>query len=394
MLDLAEQQRDRGADVRFYGMTHPENDLTFSLSPLPSHVEFEPPPARAGDRARLFARMVWSREALLCLDTALESWRPDVIHCHNIYHQLSPSLLAVAKRRGIPVVLTMHDYKLICPTYQFLDKGALCTACVTGGLRQAAKRACQGGSRAASTAAAVEVWLHRRMGAYAPVHRFLAPSRFLADQMRSAGVFADRIEVLDNFTDVRAVRPQTEPGSGLVYVGRLSQEKGVDCAIRSWGALCSEGRIPARATLEIVGDGPDRQALEMLAHEVAAGRVTFHGRVSKARVSELVRAACATVAASTWYENQPLAVLESFAAGVPVIATRLGGLPEIVHDGVTGWLFERGDDRALKKALEEAVTQPARSRSRGAAARRVAEERFDAHRHVEAIERIYAELVA
>ncbi len=139
---------------------------------------------------------------------------------------------------------------------------------------------------------------------------------------------------------------------------------------------------------------PEPVALEALAEQVAPGRVVFHGRVPKERVSELVRQAAATVAPSRWYENQPLAVLESFAAGVPVISTRLGGLPEIVEDGTTGWLVDLDDRPGLARALEEAVTRPEVSRTRGTAARRVAEERFSPEGHVDAVERLYRELVA
>ncbi len=386
MLDVAARQRDQGHEVRVWGMDHPENDADHVLGPLPSHVEFEPAPDGVLDRVRLAGRMVWSREAKAALGAALDTWRPDVIHCHNIYHQLSPSVLSAADKRGIPVVLTMHDYKLACPTYQFLDKGEPCTACVDGGPWQAAKRACKDGSRAASGIASLEVWLHRRFQAYDPVGRFISPSRFLADQITQAGVYPDRVVVLDNLTDVDATETQAAPGRGAVFAGRLSYEKGVDTLVRAVGEVAGVAPGPL---LDIAGDGPDRAALEKLAEEVAPGLVRFHGRLAKAELMALVRGAVVSVVPSRWHENQPLSVLESFSAGVPVVATTMGGLPELVREGVTGWLVERDDPEQLAKALLEALGDPAEAHRRGSTARRLAEERFAPAVHLRALADIY-----
>lgn len=389
MLDVAERQRGLGHQVRVWGMDHPDNDADHVLGPLPSHVEFEPAPDGVADGLRLAGRMIWSREAKAALGAALDTWRPDVIHCHNIYHQLSPSVLAAAQHRGIPVVLTMHDYKLACPTYQFLDHGEPCTACVSQGPWQAARRACKDGSRAASGVAALEVWLHRRFHAYEPVGRFIAPSRFLADQIARAGVYPARLTVLDNLTDVESTQAQVRPGRGAVFAGRLSFEKGVDTLVRA------VAQMPVGATdgplLDIAGDGPDRPVLEALAAEVAPGRVRFHGRLSKTDLMALVRGAAVSIVPSRWHENQPLSVLESFASGVPVIATTLGGLPELVVDGETGWLVGPDDVPGLTRALLAAVRDPAESHRRGRTARHLAEQRFAPSVHLRKLASVYTE---
>jgi hypothetical protein len=152
----------------------------------------------------------------------LDTFQPDVVHAHNVYHQLSPSIFRPAAQRAIPVVMTLHDYKLVCPTYQFLDRGELCTACVTGGPLQAARRRCKDGSLAASGVAALEVWGHRKLGAYATVSRFICPSTFLADQVRLAGVFPDRLTVIDNFTETEGIARANGLGDRVVFFGRLS----------------------------------------------------------------------------------------------------------------------------------------------------------------------------
>ena len=387
MLDVAERQRAAGHEVAFGGWTTRRTTPTTCWARCPSHVEFEPAPDGPVERVRLAGRMIWSREAKAAMGAALDAWRPDVVHCHNIYHQLSPSVLSAAEKRGIPVVLTMHDYKLACPTYQFLDKGAPCTACVDGGPWQAARRACKDGSRAASGVASLEVWLHRRFQAYDPVGRFVSPSRFLADQIGRAGVYPERVVVLDNLTDVGATEAQVEPGRGAVFAGRLSFEKGVDTLIRAVGEVTGAVAGPV---LDIAGDGPDRAALERLADDVAPGQVRFHGRLVKPQLMALVRGAAVSVVPSRWHENQPLSVLESFASGVPVVASTMGGLPELVREGETGWLVEPDDPGRLAKVLLDALGDPDEAHRRGRAARRLAEERFAPSVHLRALDRIYA----
>ncbi len=236
MLDLAELQRVDGHEVAFFGMQHPDNDVA-SVGRPPRHVEFDPAPSGTVARLGLLGRMVWSVPAARGMAAAIEEFRPDVVHAHNVYHQLSPSVLHAASSRGVPVVLTLHDYKLVCPTYRFLDHDAPCTACVTRGPWEAARRSCQGGSRAASAAAALEVDLHRRFGAYDAVDRFLAPSRFLGDQVAAAGVQAGRVRVQPNFA-VLGAPPEGPPADPrLVVAARLSSEKGVDTLVRAVGAL-------------------------------------------------------------------------------------------------------------------------------------------------------------
>jgi glycosyltransferase involved in cell wall biosynthesis len=229
--------------------------------------------------------------------------------------------------------------------------------------------------------------LHRRFGAYDPVGRFISPSRFLADQISRAGVYPDRVVVLDNLTDVDATDTQAAPGRGAVFAGRLSYEKGVDTLIRAVGEVAGVAPAPL---LDIAGDGPDRAALEQLAEQVAPGQVRFHGRLGKEELMALVRSAAVSVVPSRWHENQPLSVLESFSAGVPVVATTMGGLPELVREGETGWLVERDDPTQLAKALLEALGDPEEAHRRGRTARRLAEERFAPAVHLRTLGELYA----
>src|SRR5262245_61722734 len=193
LFDVARLQERAGDEVAFFGMAHADNDpgLRFEEH-FPSQVDLEPPPPGVRGRIDAAARMIWSTSARRGLAKTLRDFKPDVVHMHNVYHQLSPSVVAACRDAGVPVVMTLHDYKLACPSYQMLDKGRPCDACVTGGPLQAARRSCKDGSRSASTLLAVESWLHRRFRAYDGVDVFIAPSEFLAGVMHQAGVGVGR----------------------------------------------------------------------------------------------------------------------------------------------------------------------------------------------------------
>jgi glycosyltransferase involved in cell wall biosynthesis len=386
LLDVARLQRGAGDTVAFFGMSHPDNepDLPYA-GHFPSRVELDPPPPGLRGRAAAAGRMLWSTSARAGLSRVLADFRPDVVHLHNVYHQLSPSVVAAARDAGVPCVMTLHDYKLACPSYQLLDKGRPCHACVTGGPLQAARRACKDGSRSASSLLAVESWLHRRLGAYDGVRILLAPSRYLAGVLTSAGVYPDRLRVLRHPVDVDRLVPKATPGGGVVFAGRLAPEKGVDVLIEA------AARLPEGVRVDIAGDGPSRAGLEELAQRVAPGRVTFHGRLDAGRLHELIRGAAVAAVPSRWHENQPLAVLEAFGCGVPVVGTELGGLPELIEPGVDGHVVPADDAAALGDALSRTIADPQLAWQMGRAGRAKAARDFSPADHLAGLRAAYAE---
>jgi len=318
------------------------------------------------------------------MDAVLDDFRPDVVHLHNIYHQLSPSILRPLARRGVPAVMTLHDYKLACPTYRFLDHGKICEACLGGRFHHAVLRRCNRGSLASSAVSALELSLHTVTGAYRPVQLFICPSRFIAGRMSAAGVFVERLRHLPHFIDCGGISVRAGAGAGVAYAGRLAQEKGVDVLIEAVALL--EG-----VTLEVAGDGPEREALESLARRLAPERVRFHGALSKKATHDLLRGAALVAVPSRWYENQPMIVLEAFACGVPVVASQLGGLPELIEPGVDGALVPANDPLALAGALRDVLGDPGRAVSMGAAARAKVEERFQTATHLARLDELYSE---
>ena len=383
MLDVAELQADAGHEVAFFGMQHPDNPPQRFAAHLPPFVQLEPPPPGLRRRAAATARMLWSTSARRGIQAVAGEFRPDVAHLHNVYHQLSPSVLRPLAELGVPVVLTLHDYKLACPSYQLLDHGRVCQACLGGRFHRAAIRRCKDDSLGASLVLAVESAAHRALGAWDPVRTFISPSRFMAATMTRAGVYPERLRHLDHFVDARPLPAKTTPGGPVVFAGRLAPEKGVDLLVRAIGML------PAGARLEVAGEGAERARLEALAAEHAPGRVRFHGRLERDRLLGLVRSATVVAVPSRWHENQPMAVLEAFACGVPVVVSDLGGLPELVTPGRDGEVVASGDAPALAAALDRILADPGRALEMGRAARAKVEERFTPERHLSQLERIY-----
>lgn len=383
MLDVAALQRSAGHEVGFFGMDHPENETPQPLGrTFPSFVELEPAPSGwAGIKAS--ARMVWSSSSARGIEQAIREFRPDMVHCHNIYHQLSPAVLRPVSRAGIPCVMTLHDYKLACPSYQMLDHGRPCDACVGHGTWHAAAHRCKSGSLGGSVLLAVESGLHRTFDAYGPVDAFVSPSRFLAAVMVRQGIAEDRISVVNNFTHIPELTQDPVAGEGFVVAGRLSHEKGVDTAIRAIG------RLSSACVLHVAGDGPERTSLERLAAEVAPGRVVFHGRLSADELAPLVRHTRALLVPSRWYENQPMTILEAFAASTPVVVTDMGGMPELVEPGVHGLVVPADDDALLAGALARLDSNPEEAVAMGVAGRRRLEQDFAAAAHLSRLEVVY-----
>ena len=381
LFDVAELQERDGDEVAFFGMTHAENEPGLPYAPhFPSRVDLEPPPPGLRGRAAAAGRMLWSTSARAGLRRVIDDFRPHVVHLHNVYHQLSPSVVAAARDAGVPCVMTLHDYKLACPSYQMLDRGEPCDACVTGGPLQAARRACKDGSRTASTLLAVESWLHRRLRAYDGVGAFLAPSRFLAGVLTRAGVYPDRLHVLRHPVDCDGMAVKPEPGGGVLFAGRLAAEKGVDTLIDAAALL------PPEITVDVAGDGPARAELERR----GAGRVRFHGRLRRAELHDLVRRSGVVAVPSRWYENQPLAVLEAFGCGVPVVGTDLGGLPELITPGVDGEVVPAGDPAALAGALARTLGSADRAWRMGRAGRDKVATHFTPADHLTGLRAAYA----
>ena len=387
VLRLGAALQARGHQVSWFGMQHPDNRVEGEHVELVRHRDYH---AQGAARFRDAASMLYSWEARRRFAALLERARPDVVHVHNIYHQLTPSILDAARQRALPVVMTVHDYKLVCPRYDMLRRGQPCDACVEDGPVACVRYRC-GGSLARSILLASESALHRSRGSYDAVQRFLTPSRFLLGVLQRAGWETHRLQHLPNFAPTpQAPEPHAETErhpERFVFAGRLSAEKGL-------GTLVEALRTLGRGNAVLCGTGPLEESLRQAARALPVGRLEVRGPLAPELLWHEMRRSAFTVLPSECFENAPLAILEAMLQGRAVLASNLGGIPELVEDGVTGMLVEPGDVAAWVAALETAMSAPERLRAMGVKAQQRVVAHFDLEHHVSALESVYREVAA
>jgi glycosyltransferase involved in cell wall biosynthesis len=312
-------------------------------------------------------RVPWNPSARSALAEQLRRERPDVVHVHNTFPLLSPSVLDACRDAGVPVVATLHNYTQICPTGTLYRDGATCTACAGKVPFPAVRHGCYRGSAAASVPVALNLLVNRRRW-WSTVSRFLCISDAQRRTLIANGMPSDLLTVKYNFVDDTDVR-RAGSGEYLLYLGRLAEEKGVRLLMAAWDRIASAGGLGV--PLVIAGAGP-------LSDEVATwarGRadVRFAGLQDKAGCRALIAKAIAVVVPSQWLETFGLVVVEAMAAGVPSVVAGHSSLAELVDDGVTGLTHTPGDAASLASALGQIVRAPS---SLGHAARARYEQEF------------------
>jgi glycosyltransferase involved in cell wall biosynthesis len=333
-------------------------------------------------RAALRARS--NPESERRVQTMLRDAPLDVAHIHNFFPLLSPSLHAALATRGVPVVQTLHNYRLLCANGYLMREGRVCEDCVERGPWNAVRHACYRGSRAQTLVWSDMIAHHRARGTWRQhVDRFAVPSRFAGRKLSAAGIPEDRIEVLANV--VADPGEPAPPAAGAVFVGRLSPEKGVDLLIDAWRA--QGGGAP----LVIVGSGPAEAALRERARDVPG--VRFLGARSHDAALAALREAAFVVVPSRWYEVAPLVALEALACGRPVVAWRGGALGELIEEGRSGLLFDDLTPQSVGTVCARLLSEPALVSRLGGGAR----ERYLEHHAPEAglvaRERLYAAVI-
>jgi glycosyltransferase involved in cell wall biosynthesis len=286
---------------------------------------------------RTGARVVWSGQAAAAVRKRLGQFQPDIVHCHNLFPALSPSVLREASERA-PVVMTLHNYRLMCLPGIFLRDGRICEDCLGRTPWPGVVHGCYQDSVPASFALGASLRLHRHLGTFDRVGLYLAISQFVRTKHLEGGLAPERVVVKPHFAWPGELR-QT-PGEYFLYLGRLSQEKGVATLLEAWHGI--------RAKLLVVGDGPDTTRLRSM----APSNVDFMPTVIPDKARILIRSARAVLVPSLSFEGAGKVVMEAYAAGVPAVVSRAGGLPEFVQDGVTGLLIPPGDVKAWAEAIE------------------------------------------
>lgn len=344
-IDLARLLRGHGWRIALFAMDYPANEPAADDIPLFTAPEVSIDGPAAG-RMRAAGRILGGAGVGDAFRRAIGEFRPDIVHFHNIHSYLSPEVVRIAAKAGIPTVWTLHDYKLICPTYSHLRSGKVCEECLSDPWAVVRHR-CMKQSLAASMLARAEIALWNRDRLQRWTDAFICPSGFMAAQMARGGYDPARLHTLCNFTTsgIRYEKRRRKPY--CCYVGRLSPEKGIDTLLRTVSETPPEG-----ITLKVAGDGPIARELKERYGRCTA--IEFLGRQSVAGINALLSEAAFSIVPSEWYENNPLSVIESLSAGTPVVGAAIGGITELIGDG-DGVMFTPGDDESLRRAMSTAA---------------------------------------
>ena len=370
---LAEGLRASGHEVAFFAMEDPRNE------PCDQARYFVPASdynggASLSAKAREALSIAYNREALRRFESLCRDFHPDVVHMNLVHRQITLSILDAPylTENRIPVVWTSHDYIAVCPSYTMLDgEGRVCDECLSGGFGACVCRRCVKGSRAKSALAAHEARSIRRRRLYERIDRIIAPSEFMRGKLLEGGFLAEKVVAMRNFVDGEVSLwasddfDRTDRESPyLLFFGRLSKEKGVGVLVEAFLSVAE--RLPGWR-LVVAGEGPEGDALRVsLSGRPDAWRVEFVGYKSGDGLKALVAGAVLSAVPSVWRENMPYSAVESFACGTPVVASRIGGLPELVSEGETGFLAEPGDAPSLADAIVRGAGRCADPASYGA----------------------------
>ena len=349
MINLEHLLRSKGHDVRVYAMQYSQNIPCESAKSFASEVSF----SGGGVKGKINAlkRVFGWGDIVPSFKRVLDEFKPDVVHLNNIHSYLSPVVAQLAKDFGCKVVWTLHDYKLVCPSYSCLSKGQNCELCFTGDKRNVLKERCMKGSLVASTIAYLEAVKWNRDALERCTDSFICPSRFMADKMLRGGFSQSKLKVLCNFVDPvkydHLSRLSVDSRQDYYcYIGRMSPEKGVASLLEATSKL----DIP----LKLAGDGP--QLEEFRQRYSQCRQIEFLGRVDADTVCDIISHARFMVMPSVCYENNPLGVIESLCAGTPVLGANIGGIPELIDIDRTGQIYTSGDVSSLRQGIVDMNT--------------------------------------
>lgn len=284
----------------------------------------------------------WSRRTAQEVDALIEEFRPDILHVHNTFMRVSPSVYSVAQRHRVPIVQTLHNFRMLCPQGMLMRNHAVCEDCVGKLPWRGVVHRCYRGSMPQSAISAAMLTVHGRT-LRRDITRYIALNAFAKEMMVRGGFPRDRIDIKSNFVKDPGPPPAPSTRQGLLFVGRLSPEKGV-------ATLCEASKLlPPGMVIDVIGEGPLADQLRGLPN------IRQHGWVAPPEVIRRMQQSRLLIVPSVWHEGGPQTVLEAYACGLPVLASRLGPLAVAVRDGVTGYLFEPGSSHDLARRLQELV---------------------------------------
>ena len=373
---LAKLLQKHGHRVVPFTAANPNNEASEWERYFPRGADFEHP--GAGD----LLRFLYSHDAVKSVQRLLKDTDINLAHFHIYYGKLTASILEVLKKDGIPLIQTLHEYKLTCPVYSHLSNDQICEACEGKHFWRALPKRCNRGSFTRTALSVTESYVSKMLGAVSKFDHFISVSHFLRKKMITHGIPEDKISTVHNFVDVSDITPNFSAGDYILYFGRVHQSKGIMTLI--------EAAVPLTdVPIYIVGDGEAMPEVQRIIEQNGCQHIHLLGFKQGDELRELILNSICTVLPSEWYENCPMSVLESYAYGKPVIGADIGGIPELIVDDVDGFLVPSGEQEALRERLLWMSNHKSEAIEMGRIGRRKMETEFNADIHYEKIRNVY-----
>ena len=352
-FNLAELLRSKGHKVAFFAMQDERNLPDPNSDLFVSNIDFRDLNKRHGitNGVRVLTRTIYSKEARQKFHQIINRFSPDIIHLQNIMGHISPSIILETRKRNIPMVWTLHDYKLICPNTHFLldTTGEICEACSGGRYYQPVLKRCKKGSLLASSMASLEAYSHRLMKVREKIDAFITPSKFLRTKLVANGFIPVKVHHIPHFLPEIFFQVKSKNDNYMLYLGRLTTIKGVNILMEA-SRKVPDIRIRLAGRLE--------EPFKSKFLNLMPNNVEYLGVVHDKELRQLLANSTALVMPSVWYENQPFSILEAFACKKPVIASNLGGMKELVAHKERGLLVHPGNVDALAEAMLRLAESP------------------------------------
>ena len=332
---------------------------------------------------QMLTRSVYSREVKKAIQKEIKDVKPDLVYIIHFVNKLSPSVITGAKQLGVPVVLRLSDYFLLCPRFDFIYQKHVCEDCLSKGYMTCIKRSCVQGSKAASLIRVFSMKVHRFLKVYDQVDAFITPSEFLKKKLIDNGFPKEKIYCIPTFTASKSEVDKPQVGTYGLYFGRVTEEKGVDTVVRAYE------KMPEKQ-LKIMGDDSTEEGerLKKYVKDKGLTNIEFLGFKAGIELEEVINGARFTLIPSIWYDNLPNTALESFQYSKPVIASNIGSLPELVVDGENGYLFKSADVDDLVTKIK-LLDDDEKIKSMGEKSRRRLEDRFAPKTHYDALMEVF-----
>lgn len=338
-LKIGKYYEKQGHEVQYFGMYDEKNTVGNRINAYTYNMDFH----GSGMKKVIYPfKILYSFEAKKKITRVIEDFHPDIIHFNNINFQLTPSIIEAGAKANIPMIQTVHDYQMLCPNHLMFNvhNQLPCELCLDGSKWNCAKKSCIHGSKVKSILGSIEALIYAKKKTYEKVHLYVCPSYFMRNKLLTQTLYQNKTVAIHNFIEKIKDYKEVKKENYVLYFGRLSEEKGFEMFLNA----CK--KLP-HVQFIVAGIGP----LQDLCKNIA--NVKYVGFKTGEELDELISKALFSVYPSIWYENCPLSVLESESLGTPVLATKMGGIPELIEDGQTGVLLSEITEKELVKKIQE-----------------------------------------